>query len=113
MPSKDYPGRPRMFVPTVRTALVVGERLTLPVIVVGTKAAEGAVFWRPLGPGQFAKVPLVHVARGVYTVTLPAEATKADFEYYIEATGAEDAKLLFPPTAPGLNQSVVVVGEEG
>jgi len=138
MPSKEYPGRPRMFVPTVRTALAAGERLTLPVIVLGTKAAEGAVYWRPLGSGPFAKVPLLHVARGVYTATLPAEATKADLEYYVTARvevgwfcpmhqqvrreapgecpicGMPLAKfgsgsLDWPPTAPILNQSVVVV----
>jgi hypothetical protein len=52
---------------------------------------------------------LQHVARGVYQVTLPAEASKADFEYYVQATTAGGAKLSFPAAAPSLNQSVVVV----
>ena len=50
------------------------------------------------------------MARGVYAVTLPAEATTADFEYYIEATVA-GKRLVFPPTAPAMNQTVVVFGQ--
>jgi hypothetical protein len=60
-----------------------------------------------LGSGDFSATPLEHVARGVYKATLPAEAVKADFEYYVQAT-VGDKPLLFPPTAPALAQSVVV-----
>jgi hypothetical protein len=66
-------------------------------------------------------VPLTHVARGVYTVTLPAAATKADFEYYVQAehrvaTLLDGSHLFshmkFPPTAPAINQTVVVAGDK-
>ena len=56
--------------------------MTLTVIVMGPKPESPKLYWRPLGTGNFASMPLTHVARGVYTVTLPAEAVKADFEYY-------------------------------
>ncbi len=108
MPPKEHPGGPRMFVPFVRTGVSAGERLTLTVAFLGAKPGEAAVAWRPLGPGQFSKAPLVHVARGVYRVTLPAEATKADLEYYVQAT-TDQGELRFPATAPSLNQTVVVV----
>jgi len=118
MPAKGYQGEPRLIVPVVRTCLVAGEPLKLTVLMLGVKNPDAALYWRPLGTGQFAKVALKHVERGVYTVTLPAEATKADFEYYVEAhyqvaTRLDGTHLMgrstFPPTAPALNQTVVVV----
>jgi hypothetical protein len=112
MPSKQYPGEPRIIVPTVRTSLVAGEPLELTVILPGAKAADAALYWRALGSSQFAKVPLVHTARGVYTVTLAAEAAKADFEYYVRAAGDGGAPLVFPATAPASCQTVVVVSAE-
>ena len=45
-------------------------------------------------------MPLAHVARGVYTVTLPAEAVKADFEYYVQADGRRQIAGL-PADGPG------------
>ena len=52
-------------------------------------------------------MPLTHVARGVYTVTLPPEAVKADFEYYIQGKSG-DKTLQFPPAGSALPQTVVV-----
>jgi hypothetical protein len=120
-PSKEYAGRPRLFVPFVRTCLVEGEPLKLTAIVLGAQPSQVAVYWRPLGTGEFARIAMEHVARGVFRVMLPAEATRADLEYYVQAeikgrgvspeaglVGAL-ASLQFPPTAPKLNQTVVVV----
>jgi hypothetical protein len=106
-PSKDYAGPPRVFVPAVRTGLVAGERLTIPVIFLGPEPKDAAAWWRPLGEGSFAKTPLTHVARGTWTVTLPPEATKADLEYYVQAT-VQGQPLCYPATAPAQNQTVVV-----
>ena len=86
---------------------MAGETLRLTVIVLGAKPQAAELCWRPLGGDAMAKVPLAHVARGVYTVTLPAEAVKADFEYYVRAE-AGGKSLVFPPTAPAMNQTVVV-----
>lgn len=107
MPSKDYAGEPRLFVPEVRTGIVAGEPFKLTVIMLGPKPDAAELHWRALGVGPFAQEALKHVARGVYTVTLPADALKADFEYYIQATVGGQL-LAFPPTAPALNQTVVV-----
>jgi hypothetical protein len=107
IPSKEYSGEPRLFVPEVRTGIVAGETLKLTVIILGIKPQVVEVCWRPLGTGPFAKTPLTHVARGVYAVAMPAESVKSDFEYYVQAT-AGDTSLVFPPTAPVMNQTVVV-----
>ncbi len=107
MPSAKYAGEPRLFVREVRTGIVAGEPLTLTVIMLGVEPSPAQVCWRSLGTGPFAKTPLQHVTRGVYTVTLPADCVRSDFEYYVQAT-AGDKSLVFPATAPALNQTVVV-----
>jgi hypothetical protein len=65
--------------------------------------------WRKLGERRFAELPLKLVARGVYSVELPA-GVKDDFEYYIQAEPARGKPVYFPATAPRLNQTVVVQG---
>ncbi len=112
MPGSDYHGQPRLVVPFVRTSLVAGEPFRLTAIVLGMAPADAAVHWRPLGGGPFAKAPLTHVARGVYRVTLPAEAAKADLEYYVQVAAGDGRALRFPAAAPSLCQTVVVVRGE-
>ena len=81
--------------------------MKLTVIVMGPKPESPKLHWRPLGKGEFASIPLEHVARGVYTVTLPAEAAKDDFEYYIQvAVGGQT--IQFPPAGAAMPQTVVV-----
>jgi hypothetical protein len=107
MPSKRYDGPPRLFVPEVRTGIFSREPLRLKVIVLGANPREAELCWRPLGSGPFAKEPLVHLARGVYLVELPSEAVRVDFEYYVSVRMVEQ-RLVFPPTAPAICQTVVV-----
>ena len=108
--SGEYRGPARIIVPTVRTQVAKGESLALRVIVLASAegAAQGALCWRPLGRGQFQRVPLAHVARGVHRVELPAAADGGTaVEYYIEAE-AGAAKIVWPASAPALNQTVVI-----
>jgi hypothetical protein len=107
VPSKQYLGEPRIFVPEVRTSIMAGESLRLTAIILGPRPQEAVVCWRPLGAGEFIRMPLVHVARGVYTVTLPADTLKSDIEYYVQAT-VGGKSIVFPPTAPTIGQTVVV-----
>jgi len=110
---KTYQGPPRIIVPTVRTSLLAGEPLALKAIVISEKPAKSvALHWRPLGGKSFQKVPLKHIARGVYSIALDAGAIGArDLEYYITAqTGAE---LHYPATAPEMNNTVIVVPRKG
>jgi hypothetical protein len=107
-PSMNYNGAARIIVPTVRTQIEPGESLNLKVIVLDNQPAKAAaLFWRKLGPGGFKKVNLRHIARAVYSVTLPA--AKEDFEYYISAKTASGEKLVWPATAPAQNQTVVLL----
>ncbi|MGB2755551.1 MAG: malectin domain-containing carbohydrate-binding protein [Phycisphaerae bacterium] len=103
-----YRGPVRVIVPTVRTTLDAGEPLILRVIILAEKPPTAAhVFVRPLGKGEFTRVPLAHVARGVYSARI-APPGGEDFEYYVEAAPAEGNAARWPVTAPGTCQTVVV-----
>jgi len=110
--STEYQGPPRIFVPVLRTLLVAGEQLKLTAVLLGIEPKDVSVCWRPLGSGEFAEVSLEHVARGVYAVALPPEASKADLEYFIQAATVDGRMFNYPATAPKLNQTVVVVDEK-
>ena len=105
---REYAGAPRLFVPVVRTSLRQGEPLRVDAVVLGAEGSVAVIFWRPLGSKSFQSAPLTHVARGVYRAELPASKLDEDFEYYVEVTTARKA-LRFPPTAPELNQTVVLI----
>jgi hypothetical protein len=66
------------------------------------------VYWRLLGKGRFVKTPLTHVNRGVYAATLPAAKHEGSIEYYVRVTGADDAEVRYPASAPRLNLTAVV-----
>ena len=107
-PSASYEGPARLIVPTVRTQIAPAERLSLKVIVLAATPPQTATLhWRKLGSRRFKIIPLQHIARGVYSVTLPA--AQADFEYFIEATRSDGQPLRWPASAPQLNQTVIVV----
>ena len=108
-PSRAYAGPLRVIVPTVRGSVDAGEALRLKVILPAqSEVADAALFWRPLGRGAFTRVALRHLARGVYGATLPPAAGTA-LEYYIQASTRAGERACFPPTAPALCQTVVVM----
>jgi hypothetical protein len=118
--ARTYQGLPRIIVPTVRTLIEPGESLTVKAIILlpgdpeSTPRPAVELYWRPLGKGKFARLPVKHVARGVFEVKLPPYSRKTmAIEYYIRATSGTTT-LLYPPTAPALNQTVVVgkLGQE-
>ena len=108
-PGREYRGPARVFLPTLRTSVVRGEPLELDVIVLGVEPERAILRWAPLGGADFHDLPLIHVARGVYCVTLPPEATAADLEYHVEVTAPDTRVLRFPATAPRTNQTVVTM----
>ena len=106
--TQSYHGPTRIIVPTTRTSLAADEALTLKVIILSEAPPRAATLcWRKLGERRFAKIPLRLVARGVYSVQVPASA-KDDFEYYIQAEPERGQPVYFPATAPRLNQTVVI-----
>jgi len=112
-PTSRYLGQPRIIVPTKRSRLKTGEKLALKVIVLDNEPpAAAALHWRAMGKGRYGKIGLTHVARGVYAVTLPPARGEA-IEYYITATTAKGKSLIWPASAPKVNQTVVVMSEIG
>ena len=113
MPSKQYNSLPRLVVPTVRTTLLPGEDLKLKVIIAPAKETnDAALYWRAMGSGEFKRIPLTHLARAVYSVTIPAaEIKQRDIEYYVTAGGGEASELVFPSGAPRMTQTVVIMPE--
>jgi hypothetical protein len=97
-----------MFVPHARSVITDQESLQGDVFVLGLQPAHVTLVWRALGRESFQRVPLEHVARGVYRLALRPPADTGDLEYYVEAQSATDT-LRFPPTAPELNHTVVVM----
>jgi hypothetical protein len=66
--------------------------------------------YRPLGHGQFAALELTHVARGVYRAQIPAQKPEVvAWEYFLQAETSAGQSLVFPATAPTINQTVVIV----
>ena len=105
---KQYQGPPRLIVPTVRTSFRRGESLALTVIILAEKPPkQAALYWRPMGRGALAKVPLEHVGRGVYLARFPAAALNDDVEYHLRASWADGTAVYFPATAPMRNQTMV------
>ena len=109
--AKQYDGHARIFVPTLRSSLEAGEALKLKVIIMdSTSPKEAELYWSRLGEKKYNKVPLAHINRGVYGVTIPAGDIKQnDLEYYIKVTTANGQELHFPATAPKKSQTVLVV----
>jgi len=110
--STDYRGPDRIVVPTVRTSVRPGEQLTLNVFLVSEmESASGTLYWRLLGKGRFHAIPLRHIDRHAYRITLPTFPGKfGAIEYYIVArfgSGATSKAVAFPATAPEINQTIV------
>jgi hypothetical protein len=109
IPHNQYLGPLRIIVPTVRTSLNNGEDLKLKVIILSQNRTEdAALYWRAMGNGTYNRIPLKHIARRVYSVTIPANQIKDDFEYYIRASSTVGQQTTFPASAPIINQTIIV-----
>jgi len=108
-PTQHNQGPPRLIVPTIRSTAVEGDQLPLRIIVLDRQPPRGVkLHWRTMGTGDYAKVDFQHVARGVHTVNLPP-VSSTGIEYYVEAITGDGQQLVFPPTAPQLNQTIVAL----
>ena len=97
---------PRLVVITVRGSVVKGEALTIPIIAFNkTPVKSVTVKFRPLGGKDWQEIPATHIARAAYEAKLPV--AREDIEYYVTAETAGSQELVWPVTAPQLNQTVV------
>jgi hypothetical protein len=107
---RDYHGAARLIIPTIRSIAFQGESLTLKIIALDKRPVKSvAVHFRPLGNGKWKTIMATHLARAVYVAKLPA--AQDDFEYYISAETAGGKRIVWPATAPEINQTVVVAVE--
>jgi hypothetical protein len=103
-PGREYVGKPRMVLTPQRTQVGAGEPLTCRVAIMAKgiqHPTRATLHHRPLGKGAYQRIPLTHVNRAVYSMTIPPQ--EEDYEYYITSESAR-----FPVTAPELNQTVIV-----
>jgi len=106
-----YTGAPRLIIPTRRSLIRQGESMTLQIIIMDQHRPKSAtLYWRPMGKGEYCEIELKHVARAVYTVTLPP--TAFTIEYYIQVETSGGLPLIWPATAPDINYTLVVVGKQ-
>lgn len=107
-PGTAYTGPARLVVPTVRGMVRQGETLKLTVIVLDTERPKTAALrFRAMGRGDWQVVPLTPVGRAVYSAALPN--VRETVEYHITAETVSGQQLLWPATAPQLNQTVVTM----
>ena len=109
IPSNQYVGPLRIIVPTIRTSLNSGEDLKLKVIILSQNHTEdAALYWRAMGKGTYNRIALKHIARGVYSVKIPANQIISDLEYYVRVSSTNGRHITFPASAPQINQTIIV-----
>ena len=64
------------------------------------------VKFRPLGGKDWQAISAKHLARATYTAELPA--LRDDIEYHIAAETADGRNIVWPATAPEVNQTIVI-----
>ncbi|MBI4558032.1 MAG: hypothetical protein HY706_10665 [Candidatus Hydrogenedentes bacterium] len=111
--TNEYQGIGRVFLPTVRTSLASGEPLNIRAVALHQAAArEGTLLWRTMGARMWHKQPLAVAARSTLVGQLSARQIRdRDLEYYIRVKFEDGTTLHWPPTAPRLNQTVVIMPE--
>jgi hypothetical protein len=106
-PWPDYRGPARLVVLTARGLQRAGESLPLRIVALDRQPMKKiSAHIRPLGEGNWKTIQVKHLARAVYEARLPA--ARRDFEYHLTAETAGGQKLIWPATAPAMNQTVVV-----
>ncbi|MDR3232740.1 MAG: hypothetical protein LBT46_03595 [Planctomycetaceae bacterium] len=102
---REYAGRARIFVPTLRTTAYADEKIMLPVKIhtAGQLPVKAVLYWKDLGNAKmpFEQIALTHLNGSNYEVQLPVlnEKRKA-VEYYIEAA-LSGQPLRFPAAGNG------------
>ncbi len=106
--SSEFRGDPRIIILSRRTHINVNETFNLKIIVLDQKKPETVeLHWRVIGEKEYHTIPANHIGRAVYNVChqdLPVDT----IECFITARTASNKKLIWPPTAPKINQTVVV-----
>ena len=98
---------PRIVVPAKPTQMPAGEAQGVRAFVLSSAPCTGVnLYWRTLGEGRFKKLAATHRSRHAYRAALKAPS-RGTVEYYLEAVLEDGQKLLWPATAPSINQTVI------
>ncbi len=104
----NYRGASRIFASSKGSQMSANEPYEIRAFVLSSRKSAGVnLYWRSLGEGAFKKVIAAHRSRQAYRVNLPAQSQGA-VEYYLEAELDDGQKILWPSTAPSINQTLVV-----
>ena len=102
----NFTGSPRLVVPTVRTQASKGQQLQIIVFALDAQPFKTVtVRSRVLGATQDAELSCKHMRGAVWTTTLPA--VESDFEYHVAGETTAGQKLMWPATAPKMQQTVI------
>jgi hypothetical protein len=110
IPHRDYKGKSRIFMTTVKTNILEGESLIVKVNSLSkSKPTAITLNWRPLGGSIYSKIPLNQVNNGIYDTIIDSKKIAGkDFEYFIEASFG-DGTIFYPPSAKEINNTVIVL----
>jgi hypothetical protein len=114
VPTSRFDGPDRIIVPTVRTSAHAGEPVTVRVILVGASTpTQAELLWRPMGRGEYQRIPLEHRARRVFEGTLPALTPgQSALEYRVEARMGDGQAMHWPASESGTGQTLVLFDGE-
>jgi hypothetical protein len=106
---RTYEGPARLIVPTRRALVNRGDDLVIRAIVLDrAPGSQVTVHWRKLGTKEFKHSLDLAPVRQTYSAIITANDINGDdIEYYVEAKTADSKTLVWPPTAPKINQAVV------
>jgi len=104
--STAYRGTPRNFVSTRRTQMKAGQPQEIRASTLSANKCAGVnLLCHPPGAGRFRKTAATHRARQACWVDLPV-GSQSTVEYCLEAALENGQKLVWPATAPAINQTV-------
>jgi len=105
--STVYTGPAKLTLLTTRSSSAKNEILSLTILALDQNPVKSVlVKSRPLGGGEWKVASAIHRTRAIYQATLPRAMD--DFEYHIEAVTHDGKHMLWPASAPIMNQTIVV-----
>jgi hypothetical protein len=103
-----YKGKNRLIVPTVRNVVNKNETLNLKIMAMDNLCVNSVtIMKRKLGSKNWQPIEAIHIARAIWSTTIRVDD---DMEYYVFAKTKKGEKLVWPASAPEINQTIVVVG---
>ncbi|MFI5378224.1 MAG: malectin domain-containing carbohydrate-binding protein [Tepidisphaerales bacterium] len=105
-PGLKFTGSPRLVVPTFRTQVTKGQPLQITVFALDAQPFKSvAVVHTGWSQNAVLTVPCKHVGGALWTVLIPTDS--GDFEYQVVGETVGGQTLVWPATAPKIQQTVI------